>query len=132
MVRKPKRPCNRPGCRNLTRDRYCEKHQQLQVERERERQRYYDEYQRDKRAASFYKSVAWRRLREQRLTKDYGLCQDCLMWQRVTPATEVDHIIPIRARWDLRLNLDNLRSLCHKCHAIKTQEDKRRYGGMER
>lgn len=127
VARKPKRPCSRPGCRNLTTERYCEEHQQLYEEQERERQRYYDEHQRDKRAAAFYKSVAWRRLREQALMRNHGLCQDCLKAQKITPATEVDHVIPIRARWDLRLRLDNTRSLCHRCHMKKTAEDRRIY-----
>lgn len=127
MPIKPKRPCNRSGCHNLTTGRYCEDHQHLQEEKERERHRYYDEHQRDKQAAAFYKSVAWRRLRQQRLMIDHGLCRDCLKEQKITPATEVDHIIPIRVRWDLRLTLSNLRSLCHRCHMIKTAEDRRRY-----
>lgn len=59
--------------------------------------------------------------------KDHGLCQMCLKEQRITPATEVDHIIPIRVRWDLRLRLDNLQSLCHRHHMSKTAEDARRH-----
>ena len=102
----------------------------MQVEQERERHRHYDENKRNKQVAAFYKSVAWRRLREQRLMIDYGLCKDCLKAQKITPATEVDHIIPIRVRWDLRLRLDNTRSLCHRHHMQKTVEDKRRYALM--
>ena len=129
MVCKPKRPCGRPGCRNLTTERYCEEHQHLQEEQERARHRHYDTHQRDKRAAAFYKSVAWRRLREQALMRNHGLCQECLKVQRITPATEVDHVIPIKVRWDLRLHLNNLQALCHRCHMRKTAEDKKRYGG---
>jgi len=100
----------------------------LQEEQERARHRHYDTYQRDKRSAAFYKSVAWRMLRDHRMMIDHGLCQECLNEQKITPATEVDHIVPIRVRWDLRLRLDNTRSLCHSHHMRKTQEDKWRYG----
>ena len=35
-------------------------------------------------------------------------------------ATEVDHIIPIRQRPDLRLVWSNLQSACRACHSAKT------------
>jgi len=131
MPSKPRKPCNNPGCRNLTTERYCTEHQHLQEEQERARHRHYDTYQRDKRSAAFYKSVAWRMLRDHRMMIDHGLCQECLKEQKITPATEVDHIVPIRVRWDLRLRLENTRSLCHSHHMRKTQEDKRKYGGLQ-
>ena len=131
MPSKPKRPCGRPGCRNLTTERYCEEHAYLAEQQRKERHRLYDEQHRDKRTAAFYKSVAWERVRQQALIRDHGLCQDCLLEQRITPADVVDHIKPLRLFWHLRLTLSNLRSLCNRHHAIKTQEDKRRYGGKE-
>lgn len=129
MVTKPRRPCSKPGCRNLTRERFCEDHAHIAEQQRKDRHRHYDQYQRDQQAAAFYKSVPWRRVREQALMRDHGLCQDCLECKRITPATEVDHIVPIKVRWDLRLHLDNLQALCHRCHMRKTAEDKKRYGG---
>jgi len=129
MTSKPRRPCGKIGCRNLTTERYCADHAHLVEQQRKERHRHYDRHQRDKQAAVFYKSIEWLRVRQQALIRDHGLCQDCLEHKHITPATEVDHIIPIRVRWDLRLVLSNLRSLCHRCHMIKTAEDKRRYGG---
>lgn len=38
-------------------------------------------------------------------------------------AVEVDHIIPISERPDLRLVLSNLQSACNLCHRLKTQDD---------
>ncbi|MFI8712022.1 HNH endonuclease [Brevibacillus brevis] len=52
--------------------------------------------------------------------------------QRITQADVVDHIKPIGSYWDLRLRLDNLRSLCHAHHNKKTADDKRKYGGNRR
>jgi hypothetical protein len=65
----------------------------------------------------FYQSQQWRRLRLQKLTID-PLCEMCLKGngavsgQSLTViATEVDHIIPLIERYDLRLSFDNLQSL---------------------
>ncbi|MGG4439261.1 HNH endonuclease [Brevibacillus fortis] len=52
--------------------------------------------------------------------------------QRITQADVVDHIKPIGSYWDLRLRLENLRSLCHSHHTKKTAEDRRRYGGRSK
>lgn len=117
MVTKPRRPCSKPGCRNLTRERFCEDHAHIAEQQRKERNRYYDRYKRDKRAAAFYKSVAWRRLREQALMRNHGLCQECLKTQKITPASMVHHKVPIKVDWSLRLRLDNLISLCDSCHS---------------
>lgn len=92
-----------------------------------ERHKLYDKHRRDKEAAAFYKSKAWRIVREDALLRDLGLCQHCLKQKRITLADMVDHIIPIKVEWDLRLSIDNLQSLCNRCHAIKTAEDKLKY-----
>jgi len=131
MPTKPLKPCNKIGCRNLTQERYCAEHAYLAEQQRKDRHKRYDEKQRDKQAAAFYKSTAWERVRQQALIRDHGLCQDCLQEKRITPADVVDHIKPLRIFWHLRLVLDNLRSLCNRHHAIKTQDDKRKYGGME-
>ena len=34
-----------------------------------------------------------------------------------------DHIIPIEERPDLRLDLDNMRTLCSPCHGARTMRD---------
>ena len=63
----------------------------------------------------------WYKLRRWYLAKN-PLCARCGL-----PATMVDHIVPIRVNRGLRLNLDNLQSLCNVCHGIKTAEDRRTY-----
>jgi 5-methylcytosine-specific restriction enzyme A len=130
MPTKPLKPCSVPMCSNLTRERYCEDHKSKSQEQNRERHKYYDRYQRDKDAAAFYKSKAWKRLRQQALTRDLGLCQHCLEKKEITLADVVDHIIPIRVAWEYRLVLENLQSLCNSCHAKKTLEDKREYKNL--
>jgi len=66
--------------------------------------------------------VAWRRLREAVLDAE-PLCRWCSQRGRVTPAQEVDHILPLR---DGGTNeRDNLQPLCCACHDDKTVRDMR-------
>jgi 5-methylcytosine-specific restriction protein A len=63
----------------------------------------------------------WRRLRIAKLRAD-PICEirtHCLGMI----ATEVDHIIPIRVRPDLRLDWSNLNSACTPCHSAKTRRE---------
>lgn len=76
----------------------------------------------DKKPDPFYKSAAWRSARKVALERDFYICQDCLAAKRngemIRPraATVVHHIQPVERRPDLRLDLDNLVSLCDPCH----------------
>uniref|UniRef100_A0A6M3XZ83 Putative homing endonuclease n=1 Tax=viral metagenome TaxID=1070528 RepID=A0A6M3XZ83_9ZZZZ len=70
---------------------------------------------------------AWRKLRKKRLDSD-PLCQHCLENDHVTPAKEVDHIIP-RALGG-RNEWANTQSLCVPCHRIKTNQDLKRIRGQ--
>lgn len=94
-----------------------------------DRHKLYDKNRRDKNSNSFYKSSEWIRVRKQALLRDHGLCQHCLRSKRIKHAEMVDHIIPIKEEWSLRLTLSNLQSLCNPCHNTKTAEDKRKYRG---
>jgi len=44
----------------------------------------------------------------------------------------VDHLLPIKQAPELRLDLNNLQSLCRSCHRRKTEQDNRLYGGCNR
>ncbi|MED1881078.1 HNH endonuclease [Brevibacillus borstelensis] len=112
MANRPLKPCASVGCSGLTRQRYCDKHQ----DKEKDNQRYYDRFVRDKRADQFYHSKEWQRVREQVLIRDHYLCQHCLKQKRVTKAEMVHHIHPLREHWHLRLVPSNLISLCNACH----------------
>jgi 5-methylcytosine-specific restriction protein A len=115
-LQRPKRPCSRPGCPNLTTGRYCKEHGAEKKKEKAERYKYYDEHQRNQRARRFYKSRAWQTARQRVLIRDHYLCQGCLHENQITQADTVHHIIPIREDWSKRLRLDNLVSLCSACH----------------
>ena len=75
---------------------------------------------------NFYNSKYWGSLRALKLNKD-PLCQHCSTLARPVGATQVDHIIDIQDDPDLFMNIDNLQSLCAKCHSKKTY-DKYQFG----
>jgi 5-methylcytosine-specific restriction protein A len=113
------RPCRRPGCGALVRDGsgYCMAHQA------------------DKRigtfadplrgsAASRGYGAAWAKRRESVMRRDRGLCQPCLLVGRVTPATQVDHILAKgEGGTDDQTNLQAIYTACHKA---KTAAESRR------
>jgi len=70
----------------------------------------------------FYGSKEWLLLRSY-ILGTRPLCVFCLAKGIVTPATEVDHIIDIKDRPDLRLSPSNLQPLCQVCHNTKSSRD---------
>ena len=72
-------------------------------------------------------SQRWVRLRRGKLSSD-PLCERCLLADRTTPATEVHHLRPVETGRDrlemesLCFDINNLQSLCHKCHKVAHSE----------
>jgi 5-methylcytosine-specific restriction protein A len=66
----------------------------------------------------FYNTTVWRKLRTIHI-QDNPICKWCDEEDRTTPATVVDHIVPIKQGGE-RTNKDNLQSLCERCHAQKS------------
>ena len=79
-------------------------------------------------AKPLYNSTAWKKLRETALRRDRFTCQIC-----GTRAEEVHHKIELTkeniADANVALNLNNLQSLCHDCHAALTAEEHGKSGG---
>lgn len=73
----------------------------------------------------FYDARLWRGtdnrqgLRDVKLQQN-PLCEDCEANGKTVAAHDVDHVIPIADRPDLRADINNLRSLCKSCHSKKT------------
>lgn len=85
----------------------------------------------DKEYNAFYHTGAWKRKRLEILRRDHFECQEC--WRRIRKAKEtgerlagadakirravcVHHIRELKDCWELRLDNDNLESLCGTCH----------------
>lgn len=116
MPMKPKRPCNKPGCPELTAGRYCAVHQ-------READAYYNKYQRDPDTKRRY-GRGWPRIRAQQLAA-HPLCALCQGEGRATPADEVHHIVPL-AQGGTNAQ-ENLMSLCKPCHSRITATESGRW-----
>ncbi|PFB37935.1 HNH endonuclease, partial [Bacillus thuringiensis] len=95
MPSKPFKPCKSLGCNELTRDKYCNNHQ----DKVQENTRHYDKHIRNKSSRSFYNSRLWKDMREFIYRRDYGLCVQCRSKDMIKIGDVVDHIIPIRVDW---------------------------------
>ena len=106
MPWKPKTPCQQPGCPVLSHEPYCETHR-LAIERPR-----------NQRKKQWY-NRRWEKARMLFL-RDHPLCVHC---EGVTPATEVDHIIPHRGDMELFWDQSQWQALCKSCHSRKTASE---------
>jgi len=66
----------------------------------------------------------WRRARQEQLTR-FPLCFLCESRGRLTPATCVDHKVPVSVDPSRRLDPSNFRSCCTDCHGEITARFKR-------
>lgn len=70
----------------------------------------------------------WELLRAATLERDKHLCQPCLREGKLTPAREVDHIVPkFEGGPD---DLNNTQAICRPCHQAKTQVEAARAQGQ--
>lgn len=98
--------CNYPGCRVLTKGKYCKEHGPSPAKK-RERDPFLD-------------SAEWRKLRAVKAAET-PWCEECLAKKGVhVPMVDVDHIKPRHTFPQLALVYSNLRSLCLPCHGRKT------------
>jgi 5-methylcytosine-specific restriction protein A len=101
-------PCAVPGCPELVRGGRCERHR--------------SQHNRDTHGPDHARTYnrTWERLRN-RVRAEEPLCGECLAAGIADQATEqVDHVLPIAQRPELRLVRENLQGLCRSHHQIKT------------
>jgi 5-methylcytosine-specific restriction protein A len=106
MPIKPKKPCAYSGCPNLTHERFCEEHKQVDNQ-------FYNRYQRDRSHTKHYDSK-WRKI-SQTYRQTHPLCEICKCNGRLVPAEIVHHIKPLANGGTNAF--DNLQSLCSSCHS---------------
>ena len=119
MPRRPKRPCNYYGCKELiTAGGYCEAHKKL-------KQKQVDS-NRGTSTQRGYNSV-WRKARKRYLAAN-PICVECEREGKLTASTEVDHIIPHQGDMDLFWDEDNWQALCKSHHSAKTAREDGGFG----
>ena len=105
-----RRFCNHVGCGELVDSGYCAKHQPVDIYKPRTREESHEHY--------LIYDANWSKVRNQKMHLN-PLCEDCLP-DTLTPAQEVHHIKKAKDYPALRLQLDNLMSLCKTCHRRRT------------
>lgn len=110
-------PCKNPFCPNTSVEgsSFCLTHKRAIAA----------SYQRDRvkrgNVDPFYRSKEWRNIRQRKLFLN-PFCEECSRHSIATPATDIDHIVAITAG-GARLDIQNLRALCHSCHSRKTAKE---------
>lgn len=136
------RRCRQPGCHAMVQfpNHYCAQHFEHEAEYLANRQRWarshgkqyqhkynhVTRYRNDIKSKqyNFYRTTTWARLRQRALDRDHYVCQYCGQPNSKT----ADHIIPIEYDKQLKDHLDNLATICRKCHRLKTDWEHQYYG----
>lgn len=118
--------CTRCGKSTHNKCHYCDECYPVYLQKKQNSWKIYEQKQREKNAKGrrIYDLAFWKKLRMQILKRDNGLCVMCLKQGRLTPATDVDHIIPIFMGGTN--SPDNLQSLCRDCHKQKTSSENKK------
>lgn len=120
MPMKPLRPCKHIGCRELTRDGYCQQHVVIVKQHDLDKRKKYDKQRPS--YHGWYSNKRWRVLRMHWLRCN-PLCAICQQDDKLTPATVVDHIISHKGNISMFYDTTNLQSLCKRCHDVKTAKE---------
>ncbi len=108
--------CGEQGCKTLVSSgRYCENHKRKKKDK--------PVYSKNK---SFYRTRVWKDLKDECYERDKGCCRRCgkfIFGKRA----HGHHIEPIDQRPDLKLDPDNIMTLCSKCHPIVEAETMEKY-----
>lgn len=108
--------CAEQGCKTLIfKGRYCENHKRRKKDK--------PVYSVNK---SFYRTQSWKDLKSYVYQRDKGCCQRCGRFVFGKQA-HAHHIVPIRINPKLKLDADNIMTLCTKCHPIVEEETMEKY-----
>ena len=113
--------CDFNGCGNkIERGAYCDEHKR---KRRKRKQANKDIYHSENKP--FYRSDPWQFMRSQVYERERGLCQRCKSFVFGRRA-HVHHVVPISRDVTLKLEPNNLRLLCPKCHIIEENEGEKK------
>jgi 5-methylcytosine-specific restriction protein A len=123
MPVRAKRPCRRCGVLVGSKSGLCPAHSvDIQTQRK----------QADKQRGSAYSrgyNSAWQKFRVLYL-RDHPLCRECYKANRLTPATEIHHIVEL-VNGGSKYDESNLMELCHSCHARITAAESGGFGNKQ-
>ena len=112
MASKPLRPCRHPGCAEVTREGWCEKHKPKPQERKESTDWHW-----------MYETKLWKEeLRPRQLLRE-PFCRECAKEGKRVRANVVDHIVPHRGDWGLFIDPSTFQSLCEYHHNAKTMRE---------
>ena len=115
MPHKPLIACTTPGCPGLRSNKGCSRCGWTPSQRG-----WKSDKERGTRTERGYDNT-WLRLRARKL-RDKPLCEPCEAKGLVVVATQVHHLKPFKGLHDpLRLDWDNLQSVCDACHGLATR-----------
>lgn len=98
--------CGEQGCRkNVVSGRYCDDHKRKSQNKGSSNK-------------SFYNSQAWKDVKAYCYERDKGRCTKCNKFVYGHSAQH-HHIIPIKENPKLKLDPDNITTLCPKCHMLE-------------
>ena len=113
-----KKLCIHPACNNLCESgSYCNNHLPVATKGSLKATKWGKESN-----YKLYRTQKWKELRIEVLQENNNLCKECGMYVEGKNA-QVDHIIAPKCNTDLFYDKNNLRVLCRRCHAIKTQKE---------
>ncbi|WP_034991604.1 HNH endonuclease [Liquorilactobacillus vini] len=136
------RRCRYTGCHAMAEfpNHYCKQHMEHEAEYIASRQKWSNQHNKQRQHRyntvtrnrndtkreqyNFYRTRQWAHLRQQVLDRDHYICQYCGAINSKT----VDHIVPIEADSKRKADINNLATICRRCHYTKTQWEQSYYG----
>ena len=78
----------------------------------------YNHTKRNKERQAFYQSAAWRKIKEEVMSKSAGIDEVMLRQGKVIPANTVHHIVPLGDDWSRGLDITNLIAVSKQTHSM--------------
>ena len=78
----------------------------------------YNRTKRNKERQAFYQSLAWRKIKEEVMSKASGIDEVMIRQGKIVPANTVHHIIPLGDDWSKGLDISNLIAVSKQTHSM--------------